>query len=306
MTVTKSSPSTEIADPRYRGLDTWRDEDVLSALQAGHARAVASVEAAIPALAKAARLAADKLAAGGRLVYLASGSPALLALSDALEIPQTYGVPDDRIVTILAGGLDLIHNFSGLQEDDPVQARLDVAAHGVGPQDCVVAISASGSTPFTVAGLQAAIAAGAASVAIASNANAPLFEGADVTVHLDSGPEVIAGSTRMGAGTAQKAALNMLSTMTAIHLGHVYDGLMVNVRADNGKLRARAARIIANVAGVDEASARTALETAGGHVKPAILIAAGAKDPAAAGEMLNQNNGNVRKALAAIAGAGVR
>jgi N-acetylmuramic acid 6-phosphate etherase len=306
MTVTKASPSTEIADPRYRGLDTWRDEDVLAALQGGHARAVASVEAAIPALAKAARLAADKLAAGGRLVYLASGSPALLALSDALEIPQTYGVPDDRIVTILAGGLDLIHNFSGLQEDDPDQARIDVAAYGVGPQDCVVAISASGSTPFTVAGLQAAISAGAASVAIASNASAPLFEGADVTVHLDSGPEVIAGSTRMGAGTAQKAALNMLSTMTAIHLGHVYDGLMVNVRADNGKLRGRAARIIASVAGVDEASAGAALERAGGHVKPAILIAAGAKDPAAANELLRQNNGNVREALAAVAGADVR
>jgi N-acetylmuramic acid 6-phosphate etherase len=306
MTVTKASPSTEIADPRYRGLDTWNDVDILAALQGGHARAVASVEAAIPSLARAAKLAADKLAAGGRLIYLASGSPALLALSDALEIPQTYGIADDRIVTILAGGLDLIHNFSGLQEDDPDQARLDVAAFGVGPNDCVVAISASGSTPFTVAGLQAAIAAGAASVAIASNANAPLFEGSDVTVLLDSGPEVIAGSTRMGAGTAQKAALNMLSTMTAIHLGHVYDGLMVNVRADNGKLRARAARIIANVAAVDEISARAALEKAGGHVKPAILIAAGAKDPAVADELLNQNNGNVRTALAAIAGTDAR
>lgn len=304
--MTKASPSTEIADPRYRGLDTWQDEDVLAALREGHARAVASVEAAIPALAQAARLVADKLAAGGRLVYLASGSPALIALGDALEIPQTYGVPDDRIVTILAGGLDLVRNFSGLQEDDPDQARRDVAAFGVGPQDCVVAISASGSTPYTLAGLRAAIAAGAASVAIASNLHAPLFEGADVAVHLDSGPEVIAGSTRMGAGTAQKAALNMLSTLTAIRLGHVHDGLMVNVRADNGKLRARAARIIASVAGVDEARAMKALDRAGGDVKPAIIIAAGATDSGAAGELLKKNNGNVRRALVEIATAGVR
>ncbi|BCP54492.1 N-acetylmuramic acid 6-phosphate etherase [Kaistia sp. 32K] len=304
--MTNASPSTEIADPRYRGLDTWKDEDVLAALQGGHARAVASVEAAIPMLAKAARLAAEKLADGGRLIYVASGSPALIALGDALEIPQTYGVADDRIVTILAGGLDLVHNFSGLQEDDPEQARIDVARFGVGPQDCVVAVSASGSTPYTVEGLRAAIAGGAASIAIASNPNAPLFEGADVAIHLDSGPEVIAGSTRMGAGTAQKAALNMLSTLIAIHLGHVYDGLMVNVRADNGKLRARAARIIANVAGVDEASARVALEATNGEVKPAILIAAGAENPAAANELLNENNGNVRTALAAIARSGVR
>jgi N-acetylmuramic acid 6-phosphate etherase len=304
--VSKASPSTEIADPRYRGLDTWPDVDILAELRDGHARAVASVEAAIPALAQAAQLAAGKLAAGGRLVYLASGSPALLALGDALEIPQTYGVADDRIVTILAGGLDLVRNFSGLQEDDPEQARRDVAAFAVGPADCVVAISASGSTPYTVAGLKAAIAAGAASVAIASNPNAPLFEGADVSVHLDSGPEVIAGSTRMGAGTAQKAALNMLSTMTAIHLGHVHDGLMVNVRADNGKLRQRAARIIAAVAGVDEARAAAALDQAGGDVKPAIMIAAGAQDRAEALDLLEKNNGNVRRALATIAGSGVR
>jgi N-acetylmuramic acid 6-phosphate etherase len=304
--VSKVSPATEIVDPRFRGLDTWKSEDVLAALREGHVRAVDAVAAAIPALAGAARLAADRLAAGGRLVYLASGSPALLALSDALEIPQTYGIPDDRIVTILAGGIDLVRNFSGLQEDDPDQARRDVAAFGVGPQDCVVAISASGSTPYTVAGLKAAIEAGAASVAIASNADAPLFDGVDVSVHLASGPEVIAGSTRMGAGTAQKAALNMLSTMIATHLGHVHDGLMVNVRADNGKLRGRAARIIAAVADVDEGRATAALDRADGEVKPAIMIAAGAADLAAARELLDQNNGNVRRALATIASTGDR
>ncbi len=295
--------STETADPRYRGLDTWADTELLGALHAGHVRAVAAVEPAIPALATAAEIAAARLSAGGRLVYLASGSPALLALGDALEIPQTYGIADDRIVTILAGGLDLVRNFSGVQEDDPRQADVDVRAHGVGAGDCVVAISASGSTPFTVAGLKAAREAGAATVAIASNAGAPLFDHADVTVLLDTGPEVIAGSTRMGAGTAQKAALNMLSTLIATRLGHVYDGMMVNVRADNAKLVARAARTISAITGVGSEAARAALEQAQGLVKPATLIAAGVPDYQSAEALLRRHGGNLRSAMAAIATA---
>jgi N-acetylmuramic acid 6-phosphate etherase len=245
--MTDRVPATEIADDRYDGLDTWRDDAILTALFEGQRRALASVEAAIPQLARAAQAAARKLEAGGRLVYLASGSPALISLGDALEIPQTYGVPRDRILLIFAGGPAILENLTGVDEDNGAAAIADVEAHGIGETDCVIATSASGSTPYTVAGLTAARAAGAATVGIAGNAGTPLLAAAEIGVLLDAGPEVISGSTRMGAGTAQKAALNMLSTLIGVHLGHVYDGLMVNVTADNDKLRRRAARIVMRI-----------------------------------------------------------
>jgi len=301
--MTLPAPATEIAEARYSGLDTWQDDAILSALLEGQKRALACVDAAIPALARAARLAAEKLQAGGRLVYLGAGSPALISLGDALEIPQTYGVPRDRIVLIFAGGHAITQNLTGAEEDDADLARRDVAEAGIGPADCVFAISASGSTPYTVAGLEAARAAGAATVGIAGNAGAPLLAAAEVGVLLDAGPEVISGSTRMGAGTAQKAALNMLSTLIGVHLGHVYDGLMVNLNADNEKLRGRAMRIVMKIAGVNQARAREALTLSEGAVKPAILIAAGVETLAEAGGLLGRTRGNLRAALATIGAA---
>jgi N-acetylmuramic acid 6-phosphate etherase len=294
------APATETADARYQGLDTWQDDAILSALLDGQKRALDSVSKAIPALSRAATLAAGKLRDGGRLVYLAAGSPALMSLADALEIPQTYGIAYDRVVLILSDGKGIATRLDGAREDDADGARADVAANDVGPGDCVVATSASGSTPYTVAGLQAAKAAGAATIAIAGNAGAPLLGVADIAVLLDAGPEVISGSTRMGAGTAQKAALNMLSTLVGVRLGHVYDGLMVNVKADNDKLRGRAARIVSRITGVEGDAAFAALKLSGGEVKPAILIAAGASSLAQAEDVLGQTMGNVREALARL------
>jgi N-acetylmuramic acid 6-phosphate etherase len=300
MTMPAMAPATESADTRYQGLDTWHDDAILTALLDGQKRALDSVAQAIPDLARAAALAANKLAAGGRLVYLAAGSPALMSLADALEIPQTYGLDHDRVVLILSDGKGIATRLDGAREDDTDGARADVAANRVGAGDCVIATSASGSTPYTVAGLDAARLAGAATIAIAGNPGAALLAGADVQVLLDAGPEVISGSTRMGAGTAQKAALNMLSTLMGVRLGHVYDGLMVNVKADNDKLRGRAARIVMNITGVDGEVAVDALKRSGGEVKPAILIAAGAKTLAQAEDFLGQTKGNVREALARL------
>lgn len=301
MSAVTPTVATETVDARYAGLDTWDDRDILMALLAGHRRALESVEAAIPALAEAAGMAAARLEQGGRLVYIAAGSPALMSLADALEIPQTYGIDHDQIVVILADGQSIATRLNGMREDSAAEARGDVAANTVGPGDCVIATSASGSTPYTLAGLLAARAAGAATVGIAGNPGSPLLAAADVGVLLDAGAEVISGSTRMGAGTAQKAALNMLSTLIGVHLGHVYDGLMVNLRADNEKLRGRAARIVSTVTGAGEARARQALDASRGEVKPAILIAAGVTDPAAAQTLLAESKGNVRTALAALA-----
>lgn len=303
MTKPAMAPTTEVAEDRYAGLDTWRDDDILSALLTAQQRALASVNAAIPDLARAASAAAEKLAAGGRLVYLAAGSPALMSLADALEIPQTYGIAYDRVVLILSDGEGISKRLNGMREDDVEGARADVKKHQVGPGDCVISTSASGSTPYTLAGLQAAKAAGATTVAIAGNPGAPLLAAADIAVLLDAGPEVISGSTRMGAGTAQKVALNMLSTLMGVKLGHVYDGLMVNVKADNEKLRGRSARIVTRITGVDDGRARETLNLSGGEVKPAILIAAGASSLAHAEELLGQTKGNVRTALASLAGA---
>jgi len=294
--------ATEIAEERYAGLDTWADEAILAALLDGQKRALASVDAAIPALARAAAAGARAIEAGGRLVYLASGSPALISMADALEVPQTYGLRDDQIALVLSEN-EIGRRLNGFREDDVEAARADAAAQRIGPKDCVIATSASGMTPYTLAGLRAAKAAGATTIGIAGNPDTPLLAEADIAVLLAAGPEVISGSTRMGAGTAQKAALNMLSTLIGVRLGHVHDGLMVNVKADNEKLRGRAARIIMRITSVGESRARETLELSGGEVKPAILMAAGAADLATAEHLLGSSKGNVRAALAGLAGA---
>lgn len=294
--------ATEIAEERYAGLDIWADEAILAALLDGQKRALASVDAAIPSLARAAAAGARAIEAGGRLVYLASGSPALISLADALEVPQTYGLRDDQIALVLSEN-EIGRRLNGFREDDVEAAQADAAAQRIGPKDCVIATSASGTTPYTLAGLRAAKAAGATTIGIAGNPDTPLLAEADIAVLLAAGPEVISGSTRMGAGTAQKAALNMLSTLIGVRLGHVHDGLMVNVKADNEKLRGRAARIIMRITSVGERRARETLELSGGEVKPAILMAAGAADLATAEHLLGSSKGNVRAALAGLAGA---
>jgi N-acetylmuramic acid 6-phosphate etherase len=303
MAVSNALPRTEAVVDAAIGLDTRTDAEVLQTLLDGQRRAVDSVAAAIPALSRAAAAGVAALEAGGRLIYLGAGSPALMSLADALELPQTYGIPYDRIVLILADGKTIATRLNGVREDDVEGARQDIRSAGVGAGDCVIATSASGTTPYTVEGMRAARKAGAATIGISGNAGSPLLTDADVAVHLDTGPEVISGSTRMGAGTAQKAALNMLSTLIGVRLNHVYDGLMVNVKADNEKLRGRAARIVTTITGASAETAAFALQQSDGEVKPAILIAAGARSLADAVTLLGANKGNVRQALAELSAA---
>ncbi len=290
--------ATEHADPRYAGLDGWGDAAILSALLDGQKRGLDAVTTAIPEIAKAAALGAQALQAGGRLIYVGAGSPGLIALTDALEIPQTYGIARDRIVIVMAGGLAMTQELLGGPEDDGAQGEADLKALGIGPKDCAVCISASGTTRYTVAALRAAKAAGARTVGIAGNGGAPLLAEADVPILLASGAEVISGSTRMAAGTAQKAALNMLSTLIGVRMGHVHDNFVVNVTADNDKLILRATGIVARIAGVGPEDAARAMEMARNEVKPAIVLAAGAKNLSEAREFLAQSGGVVRKALA--------
>lgn len=291
---------TELPHAAAKGLDIKPPEAVLRLLAEGQLHAARSVESAVPDLARAARIAADSLTAGGRLIYAAAGSSGLMAMADALELPGTYGIARDRIVVILAGGNESLVNMMGGPEDDGAAARKAVSDLAPTPDDCIIGVTASGQTPFPMEALATARSAGARTIAIANNENAAIFADADVAICLPTPAEVIAGSTRMGAGTAQKIALNMLSTMMAIHLGHVHDGFMVNVIADNIKLRERAQGIVSAIAGADAQSAAAALQASDGAVKPAVLIAAGAGDLSTATALIDAHDGHLRPALAKL------
>lgn len=291
---------TEGRHAKAAGLDLMADADILALLAGGQVAAAECVGAAAPAIAEGAALAARTIREGGRLIYAAAGSSGLMALADALELPGTYGIARDRIVVLLAGGNDALVDMRGGPEDDGDAARAALEAVAPDARDCVIAVTASGHTPYPLAAVDAARRAGARSIGIANNAGASLFERVDVSICLETPPEVIAGSTRMGAGTAQKIALNMLSTLMAIRLGHVHDGFMVNVVADNEKLRGRARGIVMAVAGVDGVVADRALKASDGAVKQAILLALGVSSPAEAETLLARHDGHLRPAIAEL------
>lgn len=291
---------TEGLHPDAVHLDLQPDEKILGILALGQVQAASCVAAAAPAIAQGAALAAKAMRDGGRLIYAAAGSSGLMALADALELPGTYGIARDRIVVLLAGGDAALVDMKGGPEDDGEAARSAVEALKPGPSDCLIGVTASGQTPYPMAAIATARKAGASTIAIANNDGAAIFGEADVGICLQTPSEVIAGSTRMGAGTAQKIALNMMSTLMAVHLGHVHDGYMVNVVADNIKLRERASGIVQTIAGVGANEAEAALKASDGAVKPAILLASGAKDLAEAEDSLRQHDGHLRPALAGL------
>ena len=291
---------TEKRHAAAEGLELRPPAEILSLLAEGQAEAAKSVAFAVDSIADGAALAAASIAAGGRLVYVAAGSSGLMALADALELPGTYGIAREQIVVLLAGGLDSLVSMTGGPEDDGDVARKEIEPLKLDVSDCVIGLTASGQTPYPLEALKAAKEAGARTIGFSNNAGAPILSIADVGICLPTPPEVIAGSTRMGAGTAQKIALNMLSTMMAIHLGHVHDGFMVNVVADNIKLRQRARGIVVAITGVSDEAASAALDQSAGAVKPAVLLAAGVADLGAATAMLLAHKGHLRPALAAL------
>jgi N-acetylmuramic acid 6-phosphate etherase len=291
---------TEQRNENALGLDEKSPEDVLRLLHEAQLEAAASVARATVSIAGASLLAADTLASGGRLAYAAAGSSGLMAMADALELPGTYGIAPDRVVILLAGGIASLNRLAGTYEDDTGQAASDIAAAGLMGGDCLIAISASGTTPYALAAIEEAKKRGLKIISIANNAGAPMFEKADVAIALETPAEMVAGSTRMGAGTAQKIALNLLSTLMAIRLGHVHDGYMVNLVADNIKLRERAARIVSAISACDMSDAAKLLEASGGSVKSAILLAAGATSAENASELLESNQQRLRPALSEL------
>jgi N-acetylmuramic acid 6-phosphate etherase len=289
--------STEDVSVRFAALDRWPTDDVVDALVQGQLAAVAVVHGARPALTAAAEAAAARLEDGtGRLVYVGAGTSGRLAVQDGVELLPTYGWPAGRLLHLMAGGEAALTRSVEGAEDDAAAARAAVAAHGLGRADVVVAVAASGRTPFAVAAVEAARAAGALTIALANNVPAALLATAEAPIPLPTGAEVVAGSTRLAAGTAQKVALNTLSTAIMVRLGRTYGNLMVDVAARNTKLDARRIAMVRRITGVDATRAEHALVIADGHVKTAVLVALGAPADAARAR-LARHRGRLRAAL---------
>lgn len=288
---------TERAADDTTDLDTWPTGRLVARLVEGHGAALVAARSAVPQLTRAVDLVAAATGAGGRLVYLGAGTPGRLALQDAAELTPTFGVDPARVPVLLAGGPDAGGRAVEGAEDDTDQAGRDVDAAAVGPGDVVVGISASGRTPYVVAGLARARARGASTVGISCVPGSRLASEADVGVELPTGPEVVAGSTRLAAGTAQKIALNTLSTAAMVSLGATHGPWMVDVQVSNDKLRRRAVRIVRDVAGVSGPTAERTLVDADGSVRVALVMALGRVAATEARERLVGGR-SVRAALA--------
>jgi len=292
---------TEQIDPRYIDLDAWPTTEIIAAIYEGQLEAAAAVRDALGAITAAVEEAVPALERGGRLVYAGAGTSGRIGVQDGSELPPTFDWPPDRLVFAMAGGMEaLIRSSEGAEDDEHAGAQIMVDAK-VGSNDVVIGIAASGTTPFTIGALRAASAVGAVTIAIANNSVSPLFEVARHRVLAETGGEVIAGSTRMKAGTAQKIILNLISTTIMVKMGRVYRGLMVDMRARNAKLRRRAQRIVSEIAVCSESEAVRCLEKTGGELKAAILVALGL-EVSEATRLLERHGRNLRAAITSMRG----
>jgi N-acetylmuramic acid 6-phosphate etherase len=292
---------TEQISLRYLELDSWPTDELLVAMYEGQLAAAAAVRSALSAIAAAVEDAVPALQRGGRLVYAGAGTSGRIGVQDGTELPPTFDWPADRLVFAMAGGFDALLRSAEDAEDNEAAGLQAMADAKIGPNDVVIGVAASGTTPFTVGALRASTAAGAVTIAVANNPGAPLFDVARHRILAETGSEVIAGSTRMKAGTAQKIVLNLFSTAVMMKMGRVYRGLMVDMRARNAKLRQRAETIVSEIARCPERDAARYLEQAGGDVKTAVLLGLGLNRNQAA-QLLERHGGNLRAAISASTG----
>jgi N-acetylmuramic acid 6-phosphate etherase len=293
--------ATEQISPRYLNLDSWSTAEIVAAMYEGQLSAAAAVRGALNDIAAAVDDAVPALQRGGRIVYAGAGTSGRIAVQDGTELPPTFDWPADRVVYAMAGGLGaLVESVEGAEDDEEAGAAAMADAR-IGPDDVVLGIAASGTTPFTIGALRAATIAGAVTIALANNADAPLFVVARHRILVETGTEVIAGSTRMKAGTAQKIVLNLFSSAVMVQLGRVYLGLMVHMRASNTKLRRRAEGMVSQIVGCDDEDAARLVEQAEGDVKTAVLLGFGL-DPDEAAAMLERHQGSLRDAVDELRG----
>ncbi|HEY2775605.1 MAG TPA: N-acetylmuramic acid 6-phosphate etherase [Candidatus Binatia bacterium] len=286
---------TEDISARFADLDLWTTHDAVQAMLEDQLAAVAAVQSQSSTIAEAAEDAAERLSGSqGRLIYVGAGTSGRIAVQDGVELGPTYDW--DRVAYLLAGGPDALRSSVEGAEDD--MAAAEAATHALAPTswDVVVGVAASGRTAYTLAAVRTAAATGALTVGLASNAGTPLLEAVDHPILLDTGAEVIAGSTRMKAGTAQKIALNLFSTAVMLRLGRVHMGLMINMRLSSRKLRDRAVKMVSHAAAVEDSVAASALEQAGSDIKLAVLIALG-RSPQQGATLLRAVGGNLRNAI---------
>lgn len=295
--------TTEDVSARFVDLDGWPTRDAVEAMYEGQLSAVAAVRPALPAIAAAADEAAAALRRGGRLVYAGAGTSGRVGVQDGAELPPTFDWPLDKLVFAMAGGQGALVKSAEGAEDDAAAAVRTIDEADIGPTDVVLGIAASGTTPYTVAAVKRAAERGAVTIGIANNPQAPLLAAARHAILTDTGAEVVAGSTRMKAGTAQKVVLNLLSTAIMIRLGRVYSGMMVHMHASNAKLHRRAADMVIRITGCDHATAVDALTRCGWEVKTAVLVVRGLA-PGAAEAALARHEGSLRAALAETAAGG--
>ena len=289
--------STEEVEPRFADLDAWPLASAIEAMWDGQMAAVAAVRPALPAITAAIEAAAPALGRGGRLIYAGAGTSGRVAVQDGAELTPTFDWASDRTLFLMAGGRQaFIASIEGA-EDDSTRAVRQLEALAPTAADVVIGVAASGTTPYTVAVVRQARAHGAVTIGIANNPDTPLLNEAAFPVLIETGSELIAGSTRMKAGTAQKVVLNLISTGIMLRLGKVYRGMMVNMRVANAKLERRAERMVASLAGCDISAAAEALQQSGNDIRLATMLALGfERDDAVA--RLAASKGNLRLALA--------
>ncbi|MDE2370108.1 MAG: N-acetylmuramic acid 6-phosphate etherase [Burkholderiales bacterium] len=288
---------TEQAHPDHADLDRYASADLVAAFVADQALAAQAVAAAAPQLAHAVDAALPRLRAGGRLVYAGAGTSGRLGVLDSVELGPTFSWPRERAPALLAGGDGAMFVAVEGAEDDAAGGATDLDALAPTTLDVVIVLAASGATPYALGVAAAARRAGALVIAIANNPGAPLLAAGDIGVLLDTGPELISGSTRLKAGTAQKIALNTLSSALMVGLHKVHGNLMVDLRATNAKLVRRALRLTMGASGADALRAQAALDAGGGRVKVAIVMLMQGVDAPAAERRLAAADGSVRGAL---------
>ena len=288
---------TEQANLATAALDTHKAREIAKIINAEDARVAPAVARALPEIARAIDTIARALSSGGRLMYVGAGTSGRIAALDAAECPPTFNTDPEMVQYVMSGGDKALGRAAESQEDWPALGRRDIAKRKPGKRDVVVGISASGRTPYTVAALRYARSHGATTVAVTNNRGSWLERVSQIAIVVEVGPEVVAGSTRMKAGSAQKLVLNMLSTGAMARLGYVYGNLMVNVHVKNKKLLERGVTVLEQAAGVSRDAARRALKAGGRSVPVALVMLKARVSKAEARRRLKAAGGNVRQAI---------
>ena len=295
------SLSTEQVNDQSKNLDMLSPLEAAKLMNRMDRQAAEAVEQALPQIAEAVEKIADRIKAGGRLIYIGAGTSGRLGVLDASECPPTFGTDEGLVVGLIAGGDHALRHAVERAEDKPELAVEALKEIGFNEKDALVGISASGYAPYCVGGLDYARSLGALTIGLSCNRDAIQSRHAEIAIEMPTGAEILSGSTRLRAGTATKMALNMLTTLTMVRLGKVYGNLMVDMRPTNQKLQDRAVRIVQKALGIeDKTEADALLESAGRDVKTAIVMRSCGVDQEKAREALEKNEGFVRKAQAAL------